>query len=632
MALNIETFSNDKGGNAFFKAIGHPLAARKAFGFFADLAAGPVAIYDPLGFSGALGELYDLSGLNVTETYVQDLADIGKSIRGRAAQPVTELRESQAGKLFVTAFDAERLIDHIRHLLPEGMEVVSLDALRIPEDMLLNKRNYLQGLNFATNFVLFREADGHHTRLATANYWSGYGAEDPEIWCCLMDEKGETLAEWRDPLPGANASVVIDSKEIRARFGLPDFTGQLFIHILKPAGHDIVKYALDTYGDADDVLSCTHDANPWPADLYAGLPAPKEGEKVILWVQNSHPSPIPAGSVGLNMMGSDEIVRLDREVPGFGLLALDTAELLPEARWPEQIEVQSGKHFVRPRYEVHAPDGRQRIAHANVERVDLKPDPAIPELSNLMGKGFILPAPLLPTDRYRSIMLPTPMATCQANMPVAALVYDPEGKEIASHRFGKLPRDHAEIFDASAAVNGAGANWGHMELVYDFAEGGEADGWLHALFRYEDTASGHAAETSFGAHMFNTVLTYKGEPQSYVGRPPGLSSRLFLSFGPKPYEAICHLIYPASTPWHAKSDTKLILHNGKGEALSTREVQIACGGSLLWRVSEMFEADEVEAAGEEGYVLIRDVTCRLFGYHGLVNGDKAFSFDHMFGF
>ncbi|WP_282606441.1 hypothetical protein [Pelagibius sp. Alg239-R121] len=636
MALNIETFSNDKGGNAFFKAIGHPLAARKAAGFFADLATGPVAIYDPLGFSGALGELYDLSGLKVTEAYVQDLSEIGKSIQGRAAQPVTELRESQATKLFVTAFDAERLIDHIRHLVPAGMEVVSLDALRIPEDMLLNKRNYLQGLNFATNFVLFRDAGGHHTRLATADYWSAYGAKSPEIWCCLMDEDGEPIAEWRDPLPGANASVVIDSKDIRARFGLPDFTGQLFIHILKPAGHDIVKYALDTYGDSDDVLSCTHDANPWPADLYAGLPAPKEGEKVVLWVQNSHPSPIPAGSVGLNMMGKEEIVRLEREVPGFGLLALDTAELLPDARWPEQIEIQSGKHFVRPRYEVHAPDGRQRIAHANVERVDLKPDPGIPELANLMGKGFILPAPLLPTDRYRSIMLPTPMATCQSNMPVAALVYDPDGKEIAAHRFGKLPRDHAETFDATQAVNGAladsGANWGHMELVYDFAEGGEADGWLHALFRYEDSASGHAAETSFGAHMFNTVLTYKGEPQSYVGRPPGLSSRLFLSFGPAPYEAICHLIYPASTPWHEKSDTKLILHNGQGEALATREVQIACGGSLLWRVSEMFEADEVSAAGEDGYVLIRDVTCRLFGYHGLVNGESAFSFDHMFGF
>src|SRR3546814_3722058 len=86
-----------------------------------------------------------------------------------------------------------------------------------------------------------------------------------------MYEAGGTLAEWTDPLPGANASVVIDSTDVRARFGLGDFTGNLFLHVCGIAGHDIVKYALDTYGDSDAVLSCTHDANSWPADLYAGV-------------------------------------------------------------------------------------------------------------------------------------------------------------------------------------------------------------------------------------------------------------------------------------------------------------------------------------------------------------------------
>ncbi len=94
---------------------------------------------------------------------------------------------------------------------------------------------------------------------------------------------------------------------------------------------------------------------------------------------------------------------------------------------------------------------------------------------------------------------------------------------------------------------------GHIELVYDFAQGRAADGWLHALFRYEDRASGHRAETSFGSHIFNTVLTYKGEPQSYAGKPPGLSTRLFLRLGTAPHDTLCHLIYPASTPWHAQS-------------------------------------------------------------------------------
>ncbi|MEQ8355902.1 MAG: hypothetical protein RH942_10235 [Kiloniellaceae bacterium] len=636
MALNIETFSNAKGGNAFFKAIGHPLAARQAQALLRDLADGPVVLYDPQGYASAFAEIYDLSGLDIAAVYVQALEDIGREILGRQAQPVTDLPGAPAAKVLVTAFDAQRLVAHVRHLLPAAAEVVSLDALRLPAAMLTNQRNYLDGLNFATNLVFFRDGEGHHTRLATANYWSAYGAKAPKAWCCLLDAGGRPLAEWTDPLPGANASVIIDSKDVRARFGLGDFTGSLFLHVCGVAGHDIVKYALDTYGDSDEILSCTHDSNSWPADLYGGLPAPKDGEQVLLWVQNSHPAPVPAGSVGLNLMGEGNIAWLDREIPPFGTVAIDTAELLPAARWPQQIEVQAGKHFVRPRYEVIANGAaeppRRRIAHPNVERVDLQPDPRIPELSNLLGKGFILPAPILPRGRFRSLALPTPMSTCQENLPVALLAYDPEGRELGVKRLGKLPRNHATLVDADELLDGADLDWGHMELVYDFAEGGAADGWLHGLFRYEDRNSGHVAETSFGAHIFNAVLTFKGEPQSYAGRPPGLSTRLFLSFGPAPYEAICHLIYPASTPWHEKSRTTLLLHDRDGKPLAEHDVEIACGGSLLWKPKDYFSEADMKQAGPEGYVIIRDTTCRLFGYHGLTNGEQAFSFDHMFGF
>ncbi len=132
--------------------------------------------------------------------------------------------------------------------------------------------------------------------------------------------------------------------------------------------------------------------------------------------------------------------------------------------------------------------------------------------------------------------------------------------------------------------------------------------------------------------MFNTVLTYKGEPQSYAGRPPGLSTRLFLRLGPEPYETICHLIYPASTPWHAASDTQLILRDGEGAEIAEARVAIPCGGSLLWRASELFEAQALAETGGRGAVIVRDATCRLFGYHGLMHGEAAFSFDHMFGF
>lgn len=635
MALAIETFSNAKGGNAFFKAIGHPLAAEKVPGLLTRLAGRRVALYDPLGYAAAFAAIHPLESLTLCGVFVQDLEDLGRSLLGRRSQPVTDLPGSGAEVVLVTAFDAGRLVDHARHLLPPGAEVVTLDELRLPEAMLSQPRAYLSPLNFATNFVFFRDEAGQHTRLVTANYWSGYAPCRPRAWCRLFDSAGRVLAEWEEDLPPAGASFAIDSAAVRARFGLPAFTGQLFLHVMNVAGHDVVKYALDTYGDTPEVLSCTHDANSWPADFYAGLPAPEAGERVVLWLQNSHPRPIPAGEIGLNRMGSGETRRLMEEIPPFATRALAVEELFPELRWPAQLEIEAGKWMVRPRYEVVTAKGRRRIAHVNVERTDLKPDPRLPELSNLLGKGFLLPAPILPKARFDSLCLPTPMARAQTELPVALLVYDDRGQEVARRALGRLPRDHAVALEAGEILNGR-APWGHMELVYDFAAGGEGDGWLHALFRYRDRESGHAAETSFGAHVFNTLLTYKGEPQSYAGRAPGLSTRLFLRLAPDlaagRADAFCHLIYPASTPWHAESATDLILVDDQGREVARRRVAIACGGSLHFRVKETFEAAALAEAGPRGYVLIRDVTCRLFGYHGLVAEGASFSLDHMFGF
>jgi hypothetical protein len=531
----------------------------------------------------------------------------------------------------IAGFDTALANQHIKPLV-NGASVLSFDSLRLPDDMLSDKARYLSNLNFATNFAFFRDGKGHHTRLVTANYWSAYGGKGGYIWLSLFDENGRSLAQWKEPLPEANAAIVVDSPKVRSRFSLPAFTGQLFLHVVGAAGHDIVKYALDTYGDADDVLSCTHDANSWPANRYAGLPAPNEDEEVVLWVQNSHPNPIAAGEIGFNLMGDDNVAYLNEPVGAFATRRLNAAELLPRARWPQQIEIRAGKHLVRPRYEVLRKNGHQRIAHPNVEREDLRPDPQLPELGSLLGKGFILPAPVLPLDRFRSMILPTPMSTAQTRLPVKLVIYDAAGRKAAEQSFGNLSRSDSVAFAANEILNGRiDGGYGHMELLYDFDAGREADGWLHALFRYEDQQTGHAAETSFGAHVFNTLVTYKGEPQSYKGPPPGLSTRLFLRVGPQPLDTLCHVIYPASRAWHPTSDTALILMSAKGQEVARRQVKIACGGSLLWRFNETFSAAEREAAGTNCYVLIRDTTCRLFGYHGLVGG-RAFSLDHMFGF
>ena len=626
--LHIQTFDNRAGGNVLYKALAHPLAAEAIFRLYARLSRiGPVALYDPDGIAEALFALYpdvpELAGI-----YVHDVVAVGTKRAGLIARPLTDLPGSAAGTVLIAAFDAARIAARIANLAPPGAEVVTLDEARLPPALLTNRARYLDRLNFATNFVFFRDTAEMSTRLVSANYWAGYGAGAITLWLRLFDAAGDVLATWQQEIPGGPCGFSIDSRAVRERFGLPAFTGQLFVHAIGVAGHDVVKYALDTFsGDNGASLSCTHDANAWPSDRYAGLPAPSDDERVVLWLQNSHAAPIPAGAIALDRMGAERPVDLAQAVGPFATLAVEIATLLPDLRWPAQIELRAGRHVVRPRYEVTRA-GRVRIAHVNVERGDLRPDPAIPGLPGQLGRGFLLPFPVLPRGRFRTIVQPTPMAVTQATLPIRLDVFDQAGRAVAQHFLGCLARDH----DLALDLDGFALDVGHAELVYDFREGGAADGWLHALFRYEDRCSGHAAESSFGAHIFNTAMTYKDEPQSYSGPPPGLTTRLFLRLGDARRRSFAVLIYPASAPWRAHSATALLLHDGAGAVIGEHCVAIACSGSTMVWPHEVFSDAALRRAGPDGYVLVRDTTCRLFGYHGLMDDAAGFSLDHMFGF
>jgi hypothetical protein len=624
--LDIKTFDARQGGNVLYKAFAHPLAAEAIARLAAGLQ-GRLAVYDPDGVADALFALHPEMPAPA-EVYVHDTERLGLMHAGCRALALTDLPQSTADTLLVASFDSSKLQARLKALLPARMTLVSLDDTRLPDALLTNRKRYLDGLNFATNYAFFRDAGGLSTRLVTANYWAGYGATKVRLWLRLFGADGGVLAEWEEALPDGPGGVAIDSAEIRARFALPAFTGQLFVHAIGVAGHDVVKYALDTYGTGGEPsLSCTHDANAWPSDRYAGLPAPRPGEKVVLWIQNSHAAPIPAGTIALDRMGAEAPVTLDQDVAPFASVALDVASLLPGLAWPAQVELRAGRHFVRPRYEV-VQNGRTRIAHVNVERADLKPDRGIPALSNLLGRGYLLPFPVLPRGRFSTVVQPTPMAETQANLPIRIDLFDPAGRLVAERFLGRLPRNHDLALDLEAFD----LEDGHAELVYDFRDGGDADGWLHCLARYEDRQSGHAAETSFGAHIFNTLMTYKGEPQSYNGPPPGLTTRLFLRLGDGGRRSFASLIYAASAAWAPFSSTTLILHDAAGVPIAERTLQIACSGSALVYPDEIFSAALLRQAGARGYVLIRDTTCRLFGYHGLMDDHGGFSLDHMFGF
>ena len=640
--LAIETFDQRQGGNVLYKALSHPLAAA-ALGALATRLRdrSPIALFDPDGIAPALLALAP-DPPPIGEVYVEDARAIGHEIAGLPARPLTDLPQSAARTLLIAAFDADRLIARLTPFLPAGAECLSLDTIRLPREMLTVPGRYAERRNFATNFAFFRDQDGLSTRLVSANYWAGYGAGAVRLWLRLFAADGSVLATWEEALPSGPGGFALDSRAIRARFGLPPFTGQLFLHVIGATGHDVVKYALDTFpteaaGDGRS-LSCTHDANAWPSERYAGLPAPRADERVILWVQNSHAVAIPAGAIALDRMGSERPVAFPRPIAPFATEALDVAALLPGVHWPAQIELRAGRHVVRPRYE-GVRGGRTRIAHVNVERADLAPDPALHALPTPLGRGFLLPFPILPRRRFATLVQPTPMATTATTLPLRLDLFDPEGHPAGSHFLGCLARDHDLALDLDTILApDALPEGGHGELVYDFRAGGDGDGWLHALFRYADRENGHEAESSFGGHIFNTLMTYRDEPQSYNGKPPGLSTRLFLRLGGGEgggeggRQSFTSLIYPASAPWHPHSTTSLLLHDEGGAVIAETPLAIACSGSALIRPRDVFGPDRLARAGARGYVLVRDTTCRLFGYHGLMDTAGGFSLDHMFGF
>ncbi len=631
MGHTIETFNNVKGGNSFYKAISHPAVADKAKSLVGKLEkSGPIALYDPLGFFSGFDEFHDTSSINFKDAFVQNIEQVGDTVAGLTTKPIDCFNYRSFGALFIVAFDSERLKKQIRHLVAGNYPIHSLDEMRLDETWLTNTRHYLSAENFATNYAFFREKGGLSTRLSTVNYWSNYGAKAVTLNFLLFDESGSVIADWSEVVKEAGAAIIVDSTRVRREFGLPEFIGQLFIHVVGIKGHDIVKYALDINSSEEQITTCTHDANAWPSDFFAGLPAPRKGENVTLWLQNSHPSPISTGEVGINVMGDGQIIWLEEEIPPFGSLPLSVGDLIPEAEWPQQFEIRAGKHFVRPRYEITGGRTGRRMAHVNVEREDINPDPGITQAAAFMGKGFILPAPILPKELWRTTVLPTPMARSQENLPIAIVGYNPNGEEVGRFNFGLLPRRHKKTLEAAEFLSNS--SYGHMELMYDFSVGQDVDGWLHALFRYENCSTGHCAETSFGSHIFNTVLTYRDEPQSYSQQAPGLSTRLFLRLGETGIETICHLIFPASTPWHKNSDTLLSLISSGGKKVSGTKIRIPCSGSRFFKISEFFTQADIDTAGEGAYIVVRDTTCRLFGYHGLLSPTGSFSFDHMFGF
>ncbi len=485
----LRTFDNQLGRNVFYRAAIHPLTAPLTEALIVRLSqAGRIAVYDPTGYFADLAAIHDLTGWTVDGVYVQRIEEVGQDRAGFKTRALTELADSTADAVFVAEFDGDNLLARLGPYRPAIAETVSFDQLRLEPTWLTNQGRYLDPLNFVSDFLFFRDADGLHTSISTINYWHNHGAAATRLWCRLFDADGRALASWTDALPASAAAITLDSAQIRARFGLGDFTGSLFVHVIGTALHDTLKYAVDIYDDSGTVTTATHDSNPWPADFYAGLPAAAPGQRVSLWLQNCYPTPIPAGGIEIRPMGAEAFKPFDREIPPYGTVAAEAAGDFPEIAWPGQFEIRANKYCCRPRYEIAY--GRYRsVAHVNVERTDLKAAPDLPEATRILGKGFILPGPLLPVAEWSGTVLPTPMATWEDGIALILRAYDSNGVLAAETPLGKRARSDQraialdQVIPDTAKLAGG---YGHLELSYDFARGQDGDGWIRHRTRGGD--------------------------------------------------------------------------------------------------------------------------------------------------
>ena len=136
-------------------------------------------------------------------------------------------------------------------------------------------------------------------------------------------------------------------------------------------------------------------------------------------------------------MGAEQPVPLDATIGPFATRSDRCRALLPGVAWPAQIELRAGRHVVRPRYEVVAA-ARTRIAHVNVERADLKPDPDIRIAADERWAAATCCRSRAAAARFRTIVQPTPMASRKPTCRCGWIVFD-RGRHASRRAFPRLP-------------------------------------------------------------------------------------------------------------------------------------------------------------------------------------------------
>ena len=576
----------------------------------------------------AFDAIFGLDRIAIAGAYVQQIARIGTGILGRPALPVTELARSHARTILIAAFDAGRILAQMQPYLPADAEVLSLDALRIPEDRLTNRRAYLDPLNFATNFVFFRDANGLHTRLMTANYWSGYGAGAVTCWMTLFAGDGACWPNGARALRLRRARSFSTAETYAERFRLagilPGSCSSTSSGRPGTTSSNTLSIRSRRRRDGPAPLSCTHDANAWPRTDMPACRRRLPAKTSCCGSRTAIRSRFPPRSIGLNRMGEERVVPIGEPIAPFATRAVDVSRTAagrslgrgrsscaPASTWcARATKLSSGV----------AAGSRTSMSNA----ADLRPDPRASEARQpcsardiccrprccraLCGKPWCC------RRRWRCV---------RAELPIAALVYDPDGKRGRAAILwaaAARPCDRARSRRGRRHRGAARRLWPYRAGLRLLCRRRRPTAGCMRCSAIATGDSGHAAETSFGAHVFNTILTYRDEPQSYTGPPAGVvdpavpaARRGWLRHAVPPDLSRIAALAPGERR-RTSSSTTATGAKSRGRAWRFPVRDRGCG-----TITQLFDA-ATRARARARRLCHRSATptCRLFGYHGLL--------------
>lgn len=485
----------------------------------------------------------------------------------------------------------------------------------------------------------FYEDGDFHTRVYVYNYWrDNYKIEEPVLTYMLHDATGKLVAKGSQAL-GEEESLVLDSRELIDRHKLRrPFDGVIVVEIqhnnLRP--RLVLQFNIDfIYGGG--AVTSVHGQGPLHPDsvdlLQDRMHVPPEPGLITSVVLLNHALDVRDQhySVSLRNWKGESLHVKDLALPHHThqrVVVADTRDPACAAFLDGKaggVEVRSDIDPQRVLVLVENPErGRLVCNHSTGEAATTSARIPVQERVE-KGYGPLLPSPVIALPERHTRFVFHNSYTRDHDVKLRLRLYNREGQEVGDTVELVLPPHGVqrctsmELLRAASLPDHDFLGSFMMDIVPE----------TEAITSATDVVLEVVTGEDWGGVL--TGGDYVNCPEAPFSRTKIFSRTLFTD----EYRSEVWLCYPAPMPERQKpSESRVMLFDRTGQVRRETMISIQPNGTFFARVDELFpDAQEALAGtGGIGVVKVRDLTCRIMGYHvvrHLPTGTLAI--DHLYG-